>query len=128
MSAASALAAGWRCGHCSIIAELEYRDPPSVDTHCVQCHEVANPCAQLRVQVGQLQGELRAIRAEGAKPEPAAVPASDSLTPEEAVAYLRLPSVRALYQAIRRGQVPVHRVGRRMRFQRAELDAVLARR
>jgi len=38
------------------------------------------------------------------------------LTVEEAVRYLGLPSRRALYQAIRRGQVPVHRLGaRRMR-------------
>jgi len=43
------------------------------------------------------------------------------LTAEEAVAYLGLPSRKALYQAVRRGQVPVHRLGqRRMRFSRAE--------
>jgi excisionase family DNA binding protein len=50
------------------------------------------------------------------------------LTVEETVRYLGLPSRRALYQAIRRGQVPVHRLGaRRMRFRRAELDQVLER-
>jgi len=48
------------------------------------------------------------------------------LTAEEAVAYLGLPSRKALYQAVRRGQVPVHRLGqRRMRFSRAELDEAL---
>lgn len=45
---------------------------------------------------------------------------------KDAARYLGLPSRRALYQAIRRGQVPVHRLGaRRMRFRRAELDQVL---
>ena len=52
--------------------------------------------------------------------------ASGWLTSEEAAAYLRLPSVRALYQAVRRGQVPAHRLGpRRLRFSRAELDRAL---
>lgn len=46
-----------------------------------------------------------------------------------AVDYLGLPSKKALYQAVRRGQVPVHRFGaRRMRFHRAELDQVLLNR
>jgi excisionase family DNA binding protein len=48
------------------------------------------------------------------------------LTPEEAAAYLRLPSVRALYQAVRRGQVPVHRrANKAMLFNRGELDAAM---
>jgi len=48
------------------------------------------------------------------------------LTPEEAVEYLRLPSVRALYQAVRRGEVPCHRRARRtMLFHREELDSAL---
>jgi excisionase family DNA binding protein len=49
------------------------------------------------------------------------------LTAPEAAAYLGLPSHRALYQAIRRGQVRAHRLGRRLRFRAAELDAVLTR-
>ncbi len=49
------------------------------------------------------------------------------LTAPEAAAYLGLPSHRALYQAIRRGQVRTHRLGRRLRFRTAELDAVLTR-
>ena len=48
------------------------------------------------------------------------------LTTDEAVAYLGLPSRKALYQAVRRDQVPVHRLGvRRMRFSRDELDRLL---
>ena len=50
------------------------------------------------------------------------------LTVEEAVQYLGLQSRMALYQAVRRGQVPVHHFGRRLRFRRPELDAALDRR
>ena len=47
---------------------------------------------------------------------------------DEATSYLGLPSRKALYQAVRRGQVPVHRLGpRRMRFRRVELDDLLKR-
>ena len=50
------------------------------------------------------------------------------LTVEDAVRYLGLRSRMALYQAVRRGQVPSHRFGRRLRFRRSELDEALARR
>jgi excisionase family DNA binding protein len=41
---------------------------------------------------------------------------------ETAARYLGMPSRRALYQAVRRGQIPGHRIGRRLRFSKAELD------
>ncbi len=48
------------------------------------------------------------------------------LNADEATTYLRMPSVRALYQAVRRGLIPSHRVGRRrLRFHRRELDQAL---
>lgn len=54
------------------------------------------------------------------------VPLKIWLNPAEAVDYLGLPSIAALYKAVRRGQVPCHRLGaRRMRFKREELDRVL---
>lgn len=53
--------------------------------------------------------------------------ASEWLTSEEAMKYLNFPSIEAFYQAVRRGQVPVRRIGRRLRFNRAELDSVLGR-
>lgn len=34
---------------------------------------------------------------------------------------------RGVYMAVRRGQVPVHRLGRRLRFDLAEVDAALTR-
>ena len=51
------------------------------------------------------------------------------LTAEEAAEYMRFPTVKALYQAVRRGEVPVHRrAARAMLFNRDELDrALLAR-
>ena len=51
--------------------------------------------------------------------------ASPWLNVEQAVAYLALPSKKALYEAVRRGEVPVHRFGRRLRFRKHELDEVL---
>jgi excisionase family DNA binding protein len=47
------------------------------------------------------------------------------LDAEEAAEYLRLRSVRALYDHVRRGRVPAHRLGRLLRFRRSELDAML---
>jgi excisionase family DNA binding protein len=44
------------------------------------------------------------------------------LTTDQAAHYLGFPSRKALYQAVRRGQVPGHRIGRRLRFDAAELD------
>jgi excisionase family DNA binding protein len=44
---------------------------------------------------------------------------------DAAAAYLGYPSRKALYQAVRRGLVPVHHLGRRLRFNRAELDQLL---
>ena len=50
------------------------------------------------------------------------------MTADEATAYLGYRTRAALYQAVRRGIVPAHRLGaRRLRFHRAELDAELAR-
>ncbi len=56
---------------------------------------------------------------------PVALAPTEWLTPDEAVAYLRFPSRDALYQAVHRGQLPAHRLGRRLRFRRSELDARL---
>ena len=50
------------------------------------------------------------------------------LTTDEATAYLGFPSRKALYAAVERGQVPGHKLGRRLRFSRSELDALLGRR
>lgn len=47
------------------------------------------------------------------------------MTVPETVKYLGLPSDKALYQAVRRGQIPAHRLGKRLRFSAVELDRVL---
>ena len=46
------------------------------------------------------------------------------LTANEAARYLGFPSRKALYQAVRRGQIPSHRLGRRLRFRTDEIDRV----
>ncbi len=52
-------------------------------------------------------------------------PRTEWLSADEATVYLRLPTRKALYAAVARGQVPAHRLGRRVRFHRVELDALL---
>jgi excisionase family DNA binding protein len=47
------------------------------------------------------------------------------LSPRAAAGYLGL-TLRALYQAVRRGQLPAHRLGRRLRFSQPELDETLS--
>jgi excisionase family DNA binding protein len=46
------------------------------------------------------------------------------LTPRAAASYVGL-TLRALYMAVRKGQIPVHRLGRRLRFSQSELDATV---
>jgi len=58
-------------------------------------------------------------------PKPSRLRPEPWLTAEQAAAHLGLPSRKALYQAVRRGQVPVHRFGKRLRFSRVELDRAL---
>ncbi len=53
-------------------------------------------------------------------------PATVWLSVDETVEYLAFKSRKALYQAVRRGDVPAHRLGkRRLRFNRPELDRLL---
>ena len=66
---------------------------------------------------GRVSGSISAIRRSGER---------TWLTVEEAVVYLGLKSRMALYQAVRRGQVTAHRLGRRLRFRRSELDELLS--
>jgi excisionase family DNA binding protein len=48
------------------------------------------------------------------------------LTADEATTYLGLPTRKALYAAVARGQVPAHRLGRRrLRFKLDELENLL---
>jgi len=47
------------------------------------------------------------------------------MTTKETVLYLSLPSRAALYMAVRRGQIPAHKLGARLRFRKQELDACL---
>ncbi len=50
------------------------------------------------------------------------------LTADEATAYLGLPTRKALYAAVERGQIPAHRLGRRrLRFRLDELDNLLGK-
>ena len=43
-----------------------------------------------------------------------------------AQAYLGMPSLAALYAACHRRQIPCHRLGKRLRFRKSELDAAIS--
>jgi hypothetical protein len=74
------------------------------------------------VKLNAKQGPGAAIRAAN---EP--MHAGEWLTAKEAADYLRLPSVKALYQRRARGQVKGYPLGpRTLRFRRRDLDALLA--
>ncbi|MBN2527769.1 MAG: helix-turn-helix domain-containing protein [Deltaproteobacteria bacterium] len=47
------------------------------------------------------------------------------LNADQAFEYLAMPSRKALYEAVRRGDIPAYRIGRRLRFHRLELDEFL---
>jgi excisionase family DNA binding protein len=90
---------------------------------------VADSCTLLLAEFCEMRQDGRQFVVSPDAATPSAGALGDAMTPKEATEYLRLSSVRALYAAVRKGQVPVHRLGpRRMRFLKAELDAVLARR
>jgi len=49
------------------------------------------------------------------------------LNSKQAAARLAYPSIRALYQAMRRGNVPYYRHGKRVLFKPEELDSLIKR-
>lgn len=57
------------------------------------------------------------------QPEPPRVVESPYLTSAEALIYLRLKSLSALYSHMRENRLPYTRVGRSLRFDKRELDA-----
>lgn len=72
----------------------------------------------------------RSAQLPGSRPHSADEPLQGPwLDADQAWRYLGFGSRKALYHAVRRGQVPAHRLGkRRFRFNRGELDAVLSAR
>lgn len=47
------------------------------------------------------------------------------MTAAEAAEYIRVPTVKALYQRVARGQISHYRWGRHLRFRRRDLDALM---
>lgn len=50
---------------------------------------------------------------------------SEWMTSAEAAQYIRIPTVKALYQRVARGQVKSYRLGRQLRFRRGDLDSLM---
>jgi excisionase family DNA binding protein len=117
----------WLCGPCGLTQEQPYRPPISADARCRVCGEGPAGCDLLRFDVAALRLTVEDLRTRLLVVDRRPVADdTDLLTPEEATKYLKLPSVRALYQYVRRGLVKALRIGRQLRFRRAELDRVLA--
>lgn len=88
--------------------------------------EPAGRPSRSQPRAAKRHGAAEALALAPPSSEPVAGAREGWLTTAEAVAYLGLPSRKALYQAVRRGQVPARRLGvRRMRFSRDELDRLL---
>jgi excisionase family DNA binding protein len=81
-----------------------------------------------RAEQGTFDWTPRQAPSAGQPQRPALGPADRHrwLTADEVTAYLSLPTRKALYAAVARGQVPAHRLGRRrLRFKLDELENLL---
>jgi hypothetical protein len=120
----------WRCSVCAFVAGEQWRQAPSPESRCIGCGDGPDPCALVRFQLVAANQQLDQLRRAGQTAprgnDPRA-PEREVMDAKEAMTHLRFASVRALYQAVRRGLVPAHKLGSRLRFRRSELDAVLAR-
>jgi excisionase family DNA binding protein len=109
------------CAHCADRLGMDFEPPTSVMSSCTYCR--SGPTQ------GELIGALLQRLPLAATPESTGGPPGtpgEVLKAKEAARYLRLPSVHALYQAVRRGGVPARRVGKRtLRFLKSELDVLL---
>jgi excisionase family DNA binding protein len=107
-----------------VIDIWECVDPTALD----DCEPLGLPRADALRAFEALAAEVAALRTVVAKaaPSPSAALGSPSslLTAEEAAHRLRI-SPKALYQRVARGQLKAYRLGRALRFRRADLDALM---
>ena len=86
----------------------------------------ARRAAQIRWPICVLEGLYRGMQGRPATAQPAAALAEDRLLrPEQAAWYLNV-KTSWVYEAVRAGRLPCHRVGRHIRFTRPMLDEWLA--
>jgi hypothetical protein len=115
----------WWCAGCAIMEEAPLADAPSVDSVCAKCGKIADPCAAALRAVLELRAELEADRRAAAVSAATAPPVDDTIDATAAAELLKLPSVKALYAAVQRAQVPALRFGRRLRFSRSALEELI---
>jgi excisionase family DNA binding protein len=116
----------WTCGTCALDQDVPYRPPLSPDARCRVCGEPPPSCDMIRFDLASLRHRVEELNVRLLRAEPRREPEpEDLMTAAEAAAFLRLPSVRALYQLVRRGRVEAHRLGRQLRFSRSELAALV---
>lgn len=118
----------WVCSYCVGVCEESpgYSEPRDPDAQCSGCGVRPAETVRLRLAVEQLRQQLVGPRAERARSNGTErMMEAEWLTAAEAAHHLGL-TRKGLYQAVRRGEVPVHRLGeRRMRFKRNELSRVM---
>ncbi len=107
------------CSRCAVKVGVEFEVPAAVMDTCVYCGSGPTSAEMATAVLLQLKETPKPLAAR------AAAATSAWLTAEEAAAFLRVPSVRALYQLVRRGVVQASRVGRALRFRRADLEELL---
>lgn len=107
------------CSRCAVKVGVEFERPLSVMDECVYCGRGPTSGEMATALIQRLTGPVdRQVRG------PAA-PEAELLTTLEAAQRLRLPSERAMYQFRRRHDVPAFKVGRGLRFRKADIDSFL---
>ncbi len=112
------------CLNCAAQHNANYTEPEGRMDICVGCN--AMPAAEdLTAAVLNRIGQLESRReVPGAITHPCPTEHADEpfLDPAEVIRIYKFASLRALYAAVRRGLVPAHKLGRRLKFLRSELD------
>jgi predicted DNA-binding transcriptional regulator AlpA len=113
------------CVRCAENFDIEYEAPLTPLAKCDYCTcSPSFPEVQLAL-TAKWDRSLVLDRPRSAS-EPIA-PAGDTLTAAEVETIYRFPSRQAVYAAVRRGDIPVQRLGkRRMRFSRRAIEAAMA--
>lgn len=124
----------WWCPSCPVWDPKSSLAPaPAIDAICTKCGRMADPCAVTLRTLQEWRAQLEAERQSGsalaaATSDPTAPPVDDAMDAKAAAEFLRLPSEKALYAAVKRLQVPVVRFGRRLRFSRRALEGLVSKR
>lgn len=121
----------WWCPGCAVWdPESSLAPATAPDAICCKCGRMAEPCEVTLQIVQQWKAEWDAERRarsalSDTASDPTAPPVDDAIDAKEAAKLLALPSEKAVYAAVKRLQIPAVRFGRRLRFSRKALEALV---